>query len=82
MVQETTHITQYVHVCTYVGREARTYGLGLDEAKVAVDPKSGKIIVDSEDATTAGHIFAIGDAIDVSESTCIVFLTSGRMHPN
>ena len=58
-----------VRICIHiVGREARTYGLGLDEAKVALDPKSGKIVVDSADATTAGHIFAIGDAINVSKS--------------
>lgn len=51
-----------------VGREARTYGLGLDLAKVELDAHSGKIIVDSSDTTTASNIFAIGDAINVSQS--------------
>ena len=50
------------------GREARTYGLGLDQAKVEVDNTSGKINVDSSDVTSAGHIFAIGDAVNVSWS--------------
>ena len=56
-------------MCTLLncaGREARTYGLGLDQAKVEVDNTSGKINVDSSDATSAGHIFAIGDAVNVS----------------
>ena len=59
-----------------VGREARTYGLGLDLAKVELDAQSGKIIVDSSDATTASNIFAIGDAINVSHImivTCMQF---------
>ena len=58
-----------------IGREARTYGLGLDDAKVALDSKSGKIVVDSADATSAGHIFAIGDAINVSKSIHVVPIT-------
>lgn len=56
------------HRCVHVGREARTYGLGLDLAKVELDAYSGKIIVDSSDTTTARNIFAIGDAINVSRS--------------
>ena len=48
-----------------LGREARTYGLALEQAEVALDSKSQKIVVDSYDATSAGHIFAIGDAINV-----------------
>ena len=50
-----------------VGREARTHGLGLDLAKVELDSHSGKIVVDSSDTTTASNIFAIGDAINVSQ---------------
>ena len=57
-----------------VGREARTYGLGLDLAKVELDAHSGKIIVDSSDTTTARNIFAIGDAINVSRSQIYTFL--------
>ena len=59
----TVHVIVWIF---YLGREARTYGLGLDQANVALDARSGKIIVDQSDATSAGHIFAIGDAINVS----------------
>ena len=55
-----------VYVIVYIGREARTSGLGLGQAEVTVDEISGKIKVDSSDATSAGHIFAIGDAVYVS----------------
>ena len=65
-------------VVVYIGREARTYGLGLDQAKVTVDEASGKINVDSSDATSAGNIFAIGDAVNVSLSyvNLLVYMNS------
>ena len=59
-----------------VGREARTYGLGLDLAKVELDSHSGKVIVDSSDATTASNIFAIGDAINVSPQSIIIIIST------
>lgn len=49
-----------------VGRRACTSSLGLSSAGVAVDPVSGKIIVDETDTSTAGNIFAIGDVAAVS----------------
>ena len=43
-----------------VGRAPRTQGLGLDRAGVAVDGK-GAVIVDAENQTSQGHIYAVGD---------------------
>ena len=44
-----------------MGRIANVGGLGLIEAGVHVDPKSGNIIVD-DTRTTSAHIHAVGDA--------------------
>ena len=41
---------------------------------MALDAHSGKIVVDSSDATTANNIFAIGDAINVSSGIVVVVL--------
>ena len=50
---------------------------------MTVDEISGKIKVDSSDATSAGHIFAIGDAVYVS--LAVVFLHNtvhAQLHSN
>jgi dihydrolipoamide dehydrogenase len=50
-------------VLVAVGRRPFTAGLGLDEAGVKYDPKSGRVEVDSHFKTSAAGVFAIGDLI-------------------
>jgi dihydrolipoamide dehydrogenase len=47
-----------------VGRKAYTGGLGLDEAGVAHDPKTGKIAIDKHFRTNVPTISAIGDVVE------------------
>jgi dihydrolipoamide dehydrogenase len=47
-----------------VGRRPFTQGLGLPEVGVAVDAKTGKVLVDSHYQTNVATIRAIGDLID------------------
>ena len=47
-----------------VGRRPLTDGLGLAEAGVAVDPKTGKVPVDARFRTNVATISAIGDLIE------------------
>ncbi len=51
-------------VLVAVGRRPYTQGLGLAEAGVTVDPKSGKVSVDPHFRTNVPTISAIGDLID------------------
>ncbi len=51
-------------VLVAVGRRPYTQGLGLAEAGVTVDPKSGKVPVDAHFRTNVPTISAIGDLID------------------
>jgi dihydrolipoamide dehydrogenase len=51
-------------VLVAVGRRPCTTGLGLQEAGVAVDSKSGKVSVDEDFQTSVPGIYAIGDLID------------------
>jgi dihydrolipoamide dehydrogenase len=44
-----------------IGKRAATAGLGLDEAGVKVDPRSGSVLVDDQQRTNVPHIFAVGD---------------------
>lgn len=44
-----------------VGKRPRTRELGLEEAGVAFDPKTGFISVDDQMRTNQPHIFAVGD---------------------
>lgn len=50
-------------VLVAAGRKARTSGLGLENAGIAVDDK-GKIKTDSKFRTNVENIYAIGDVID------------------
>ena len=45
-----------------VGKRPRTQELGLEDAGVRFDPKSGFIAVDDQMRTNQAHIFAVGDA--------------------
>ena len=45
-----------------IGKRPRTRDLGLEEAGVAFDAKSGFIAVDDQMRTNQAHIFAVGDA--------------------
>ena len=51
-------------VLVSVGRRPYTDGLGLDDAGVAYDRKTGKVAVDGHFATNVPGIFAIGDLIE------------------
>jgi dihydrolipoamide dehydrogenase len=51
-------------VLVAVGRRPYTEGLGLAEAGVAVDPKTGKVPVDSHFRTNVPTVSAIGDLIE------------------
>ncbi|HTT15348.1 MAG TPA: dihydrolipoyl dehydrogenase [Thermoplasmata archaeon] len=44
-----------------VGKKPASAGIGLDEAGVTVDPKTGFIPVDAQMRTNQAHIFAAGD---------------------
>jgi dihydrolipoamide dehydrogenase len=50
-------------VLVAIGRRAYTEGLGLAELGIAVDPKTGKVPVDSQFRTSVATISAIGDVI-------------------
>lgn len=50
-------------VLVAVGRRPFTAGLGLDEAGVKHDPKTGRVEVDENFQTTVPGVFAIGDLI-------------------
>src|SRR4051812_13417490 len=50
-------------VLVAVGRKPYTAGLGLDEAGVKYDPKSGRIPVDDQFRTNVPGVYAIGDLI-------------------
>jgi dihydrolipoamide dehydrogenase len=50
-------------VLVAVGRRPLTTGLGLEEAGVHVDPKTGRIPVDDQFQTNLPGVFAIGDLI-------------------
>jgi len=51
-------------VLVAVGRRPHTEGLGLAEAGVTVDPKTGKVPVDAHYRTNLPTVSAIGDLID------------------
>ncbi len=51
-------------VLVAVGRRPYTAGLGLDEAGVTYDKKSGKIPVDKQFRTNVAGVHALGDLID------------------
>jgi dihydrolipoamide dehydrogenase len=59
---ETTFACSRVLVA--VGRRPYTQGLGLTEAGVSVDPKTGRVPVDAHFRTNVPTISAIGDLID------------------
>ena len=51
-------------VLVAVGRKPHTTGLGLDEAGVEYDKKTGKVKTDAHFRTNVASVFAIGDIID------------------
>jgi dihydrolipoamide dehydrogenase len=50
-------------VLVAVGRRPLTRGLGLEEAGVKVDPRTGQILVDAQYRTNIPTVYAIGDLI-------------------
>jgi dihydrolipoamide dehydrogenase len=59
-----SHALECDRVLVSVGRRAYTHGLGLAEAGVQVDPKTGKVATDPHFQTNIASISAIGDAIE------------------
>jgi dihydrolipoamide dehydrogenase len=57
--------TQYQgdKVLVAVGRRPNTAGLGLNEVGIAVEEKTGRVLVNEEYQTSAAGIYAIGDLI-------------------
>jgi dihydrolipoamide dehydrogenase len=51
-------------VLVAIGRRPYTTGVGLEEAGVMVEPKTGKVGVDEDFQTNVPGIYAIGDLID------------------
>ncbi|MHB8763772.1 MAG: FAD-dependent oxidoreductase, partial [Deferrisomatales bacterium] len=47
-----------------VGRRPATRGLGLEEAGVAVDPRTGRVRVDAAYRTSAPSVYAVGDLVE------------------
>jgi dihydrolipoamide dehydrogenase len=50
-------------VLVAVGRRPLTRGLGLEELGVALDPRSGQVLVDAQYRTNIPGIYAIGDLV-------------------
>jgi dihydrolipoamide dehydrogenase len=61
--KDKTESIRFDRLLVSVGRRALTQDLGLQEAGVAVDPDSGRILVDASYRTSVPSIFAIGDLI-------------------
>ena len=47
------------------GRDPETSQLNLESAGVQVHPKTKKILGNNKEQTTASHIYAIGDVLEV-----------------
>ena len=61
-----------------VGRNACTAEVNLEAAGVELNPKTGKVLVDEYDQTTAKNIYAIGDAVDTRQELTPVAIKSGE----
>ena len=60
----TDAVFQGDRVLVAIGRKPYSAGLGLKEAGVAVDDKSGRVPVDASYQTSVAGVFAIGDLIE------------------
>jgi glutathione reductase (NADPH) len=61
------------------GRRPNSQSMGLEEAGVDVDPKSGKIIVDEYSKTSVDSIYAIGDVTDRIQLTPVALMEGMAM---
>lgn len=61
-----------------IGRDACTPDLKLDVPGVKVNPKTGKILGHDE-ATTASHVFAVGDVLDGKPELTPVAIHAGKL---
>jgi glutathione reductase (NADPH) len=61
-----------------IGRTPHTKGLGLERAGVAVS-ESGSVIVDAQNTTSVGHIFAIGDVSNKMNLTPVAIAEGHRL---
>ncbi|KAG8455938.1 hypothetical protein GDO86_001945 [Hymenochirus boettgeri] len=62
-----------------VGRSADTQHLNLEKAGVKINPENGKIIVDSLEATSVPHIFAIGDVTEGRPELTPTAIAAGKL---
>lgn len=66
-------------VLVAVGRHPETRHLGLENAGVQVNPKTGKIIVNDVEQTSTSNIYAIGDVIDHGLELTPVAIQAGKL---
>ena len=83
---EATETIRGDRVLVAVGRKPNTAGLGLKDAGVETDPKTGHVVVDDRFKTSAGGIYAIGDLVAgpalahkaSAEGTAVADLVTGK----
>lgn len=61
------------------GRRPSSWGIGLEEVGVEVDPKSGKVIVDEYSKTSVDSIYAVGDVTDRIQLTPVALMEGMAM---
>jgi dihydrolipoamide dehydrogenase len=62
-VEGKKRVATFDRLLVAVGRRPLTTGLGLEEAGVETDPRTGQVLVDAAYRTSVPSIFAIGDLI-------------------
>ena len=61
-----------------VGRDACTPQMNIQAAGIQMNEKTGKVLVNEFDQTTADNIYAIGDAVDTRQELTPVAIKSGE----
>uniref|UniRef100_A0A8C2VYT9 Thioredoxin reductase 2 n=1 Tax=Chinchilla lanigera TaxID=34839 RepID=A0A8C2VYT9_CHILA len=62
-----------------IGRVPETRSLNLEKAGVNTNPKNQKILVDSQEATSVPHIYAIGDVAEGRPELTPTAIMAGRL---
>lgn len=62
-----------------IGRPPNTDGMGLENTKVELDPRSGHIVVDEYSNTAQPGVYALGDVIKGGVSLTPVAVRAGRI---
>jgi len=66
-------------VLVAVGRDAQTVGLRLDLPGVALDARTGKVVADEAERTSAPHVYAIGDVLHGRPELTPVAIQAGKL---